>query len=210
MKTHHFIVVLVCIMATVASILLPYTCKFGTSLSSNSSDWANFGSYFGGILSPIIATFALLGLGITINQQGKQLASLTQQLQLNQIENTIRSIENDFNNCLNGGTFVFSGQTYTYIDLLMHVAISLGEQAIPPASSLTERREKLTDEQIVLISTISSASGHLNQLRLYVNEHRTLSGNNIISKYYERKYHNAVNKLSKLGYWEGDKPWYCT
>lgn len=210
MKTHHFTILTVIVIAIIATVLLPYIFMFPTSLSRDSSDWADFGSYFGGVLSPIIAAFALIGLGITINQQGKQLASLTQQLQLTQLENTIRSIENDFNSCLNGGTFTFSGQTYTYIDLLMHAAISIGEQAIPPLNSLTEKRELLTDDQIILVSAISSAAGHLNQLRLYVNEHRKLSGNNIISKYYERKYHNAVVKLSKLGYWEGDKPWYCT
>jgi hypothetical protein len=40
------------------SVLLPYGCAFSTHISENSQDWANFGSYVGGTLSPIIATLA--------------------------------------------------------------------------------------------------------------------------------------------------------
>jgi hypothetical protein len=54
------------------SVLLPYGCAFSTHISENSQDWANFGSYVGGTLSPIIATLALFGLGLTIFQQKQQ------------------------------------------------------------------------------------------------------------------------------------------
>lgn len=42
-------------------------------LSDKTSDWANFGSYFGGTLSPILAFFSFLALCHTINLQNKQL-----------------------------------------------------------------------------------------------------------------------------------------
>lgn len=42
-------------------------------LSNKTIDWANFGSYFGGTLSPILAFFSFLALCYTINLQNKQL-----------------------------------------------------------------------------------------------------------------------------------------
>jgi hypothetical protein len=92
----------------------------------------------------------------------------------------------------------------------MHVAISFGEKAIPPFESLTKDRESLDENKIILISTIATAAGHLNQLRLYVNKHYEVSGTNVISKYYERKYTNAVTKLISLGYLDQEKVWNCT
>jgi hypothetical protein len=41
------------------SVLLPYGCTHSTHISENSQDWANFETYVGGTLSPIIATLAL-------------------------------------------------------------------------------------------------------------------------------------------------------
>jgi hypothetical protein len=193
-----------------AAVLGPYFYNVSSHFSLESKEWANFGSYFGGVLSPIVASLALLGLGVTISQQSKQFKGLTKQLKLTQLENTIRNIENDFTRCLSGNTFSFSDQTYSYEDLLMHVAISSGEKAIPPFESLTKDRESLDENQIILISTIATAAGHLNQLRLYVNKHYEVSGTNVISKYYERKYTNAVTKLISLGYLDQEKVWNCT
>tara|TARA_R110001606_G_C15285091_1_gene640972 strand:+ start:64 stop:687 length:624 start_codon:yes stop_codon:yes gene_type:complete len=199
-------IILLIALAFVA-VLLPYIFTFSLPLSLRSQDWANFGSYIGGTLSPLIATLGVLGLGITIYQQGKQLDSFSKQLNLTQLENTIRSIENDFISCLNSRTFEFEGQLYTYEDLLMDLAISSAEKSIPAKASLEENRSKLTANEIIFIGIIGAAAGHLNQLRIYVNQHYELSGNNIISKYYERKYKNAHDKLIRLDYLDGDKGW---
>ncbi|WP_438499114.1 hypothetical protein, partial [Alteromonas australica] len=82
------------ILTLIAFILViaPYGCVF-TNLSDNNQDWANFGSYVGGTLSPVIATLALFGLGLTIYQQ-------QQQQRINHLESAIRNIESDFKDCL--------------------------------------------------------------------------------------------------------------
>lgn len=58
-------------------------------LSDKTSDWANFGSYFGGTLSPILAFFSFLALCYTINLQNKQ-------LQLSEKTQTIQRFEGLF------------------------------------------------------------------------------------------------------------------
>lgn len=50
--------------------LLFYVYQFGTlKLSVDHSAWASFGSYIGGVLSPILAFVSVIGLLITIQQQ---------------------------------------------------------------------------------------------------------------------------------------------
>lgn len=54
-------------------------------LSNKTIDWANFGSYFGGTLSPILAFFSFLALCYTINLQNKQLQRTDEQLAQNKL-----------------------------------------------------------------------------------------------------------------------------
>lgn len=81
------------------SILAPfvligiYLSEFSDGLSPNSADWANFGSFIGGLLSPFYAFLAFIGLiqSIQQNQTHKELASYLDSIQL---------FERDFNNTL--------------------------------------------------------------------------------------------------------------
>jgi hypothetical protein len=54
-----------------AFTLLPWLYIFWSpSFSRESSEWANFGTFLGGVLSPALAFAALVGLVMTIKQQG--------------------------------------------------------------------------------------------------------------------------------------------
>lgn len=71
-------------------VFIFYLCNFGgNGLSGNTGDWANFGSYFGGTLSPILAFFSFCVLCYTVSQNSKilelniqELKNSTKQLQL--------------------------------------------------------------------------------------------------------------------------------
>ena len=106
------------------SVLLPYGCAFSTHISENSQDWANFGSYVGGTLSPIIATLALFGLGLTIFQQ-------KQQQQISSLETAIRNIESDFEACLFKTEINVSGHECNSYDILMSLAFPEWDKIIP-------------------------------------------------------------------------------
>lgn len=70
-----------------------YFVQFHGELSINSNDWANFGSYLGGTLSPLFAFLAfVLGL-CTINQS-------RQQARRDDLLKTIQSYERDFEVCI--------------------------------------------------------------------------------------------------------------
>ncbi len=183
------------------SVLLPYACTFSTHISDNSQDWANFGTYVGGALSPIIATLALFGLGLTI-YQGKQ------QQQLSSLETAIRNIESDFEACLVKTKISVNDYTCNSYDVLMSLAFPEWDKVIPNKNSIDLKTEySYFSDEIRLFETFGVAAGHLNQLRLYVNKHHELSKTNVLSKYYSRKYKTANLRLIATGYLVSEKAW---
>lgn len=63
-----------------AGILCLYFYKFGYTFSEKQSEWADFGNYVGGTITPIISFFALLALLYTIKIQSIELLKTTTQL----------------------------------------------------------------------------------------------------------------------------------
>jgi hypothetical protein len=53
-------------------IILFYLNNFGFHLSSNHTRWSEFGSFFGGVVGPLLAFFSLLYLAIQIEMQWKE------------------------------------------------------------------------------------------------------------------------------------------
>lgn len=49
-----------------------YRWQFGSSLSDASDEWARFGEYLGGVLSPLFSLFALVGVLWTVKQTQQQ------------------------------------------------------------------------------------------------------------------------------------------
>lgn len=80
------------LFAPVALILL-YVTEFSGALSPNSSDWANFGSFIGGLLGPFYALLAFIGLIESMRQNQIQ-------KELNSFLESIRLFEKDFNSTL--------------------------------------------------------------------------------------------------------------
>ncbi|HZT02680.1 MAG TPA: hypothetical protein VFA39_10500 [Steroidobacteraceae bacterium] len=62
---------LMSVAAVIAAVVVigAYAAKLGGPLSSRGEDWAQFGEYVGGLLGPLFALFALLGLLWTIDLQ---------------------------------------------------------------------------------------------------------------------------------------------
>lgn len=78
------IIIAVVGMLTLASILCAagiYVWQFGGHLSTMQDTWAQFGDYFGGVLNPIFAMFAFLGLLWSIISQAKEFRSSAELLQ---------------------------------------------------------------------------------------------------------------------------------
>ena len=72
------------------SVLTVYFSMFNGELSSNSTEWANFGAYIGGVITPILSFFALLALLASLHVQQKEFNSLSES-QATQLDVAIES-----------------------------------------------------------------------------------------------------------------------
>lgn len=64
-----WLVSLLPILISFALAIYLYRLKFGGELSSNSSDWSNFGSYIGGVFGPLVSFVTLLAVLKTVYLQ---------------------------------------------------------------------------------------------------------------------------------------------
>jgi hypothetical protein len=72
MEKNRIIIFLIIFIITVIFPVIFYVYYFGNfEISTNSQNWAEFGSYFGGILSPIIALFSTIILGLLTYELSK-------------------------------------------------------------------------------------------------------------------------------------------
>lgn len=63
-------------------------------LASSSGEWSNFGSYLGGVLSPVLAFLSFIGLLLAFNAQRKEAARLKNESDdLNYFNHAVKSLE---------------------------------------------------------------------------------------------------------------------
>lgn len=202
-----FIVVLGIVVA------IPYGKQFGFYLSDKSEEWANFATYFTGIVSPVIAAVTLFGIWLTIDQQNKQLIESKKITNISLLENTIVKIESDFISTLKDTTFVLNVDgdklVCSYFEVLMSPLFLHWEKVIPNLRDI-DPSEKYNISDAKHFEQFIMAAGHLNQLRIYVNKHAQVSGTNTQSKYYARRYELAYTRLKESGYWKDDEGWIVT
>lgn len=67
--------------ASVIIVFLMYFMKFPGSFSNKQGDWADFGSFVGGTLSPILSFLGLIALLVTIILQSKELEATRKELE---------------------------------------------------------------------------------------------------------------------------------
>lgn len=73
------------IFSAVAILLLTaafYSWQFGSSLSTDHTRWSEFGSFFGGLLGPVLNLLALVALVFTVGLQAHQLRHAKHELRM--------------------------------------------------------------------------------------------------------------------------------
>jgi hypothetical protein len=73
-STRMFALVAAAAMGAVVATAFVYRHYFGTAVASSSSEWNNFGTFFGGLLGPILSMLAFFALVYTIFLQEQQLS----------------------------------------------------------------------------------------------------------------------------------------
>lgn len=79
--------------ALMGGLITAYIWAFGVSPSHEQSVWGAFGDYFGGILNPVFALFAFLGVLWSLGLQMKQFNQLAMDKQADEILQVVKDID---------------------------------------------------------------------------------------------------------------------
>ena len=205
----------VAMLVGIILITAPWAFIFHASLSSNTADWAAFGDYIGGVLSPLIAAFALIAFLRTISQQETQIKLLLDQYVKDDIWRVIEKVEKDFETALmrypikvhTAGKI----QEYSGFDIVFNptAAIESQQVMVNEAELLlymkVQKEVPTNDPKLLAYEMFSLAAGQLNQLRIYVERHSEFAGSNAMKKYFQRKYKVPYERFVERGYLK--EPW---
>ncbi|AYF87517.1 hypothetical protein D6Z43_10295 [Pseudomonas sp. DY-1] len=86
-------VVAVLALSFVAVLIFTYISTFGVHRSLDQGVWGAFGDYFGGILNPIFALFAFLGVLSSLDLQTRQIKQLARDKHADEILQVIKDID---------------------------------------------------------------------------------------------------------------------
>ena len=190
-------------------VVAPWVAVFHGPLSNNASDWSAFGGYLGGILSPLVAAFALIALLHTINQQQEQIEQLKRQGTKEDLWRVIEKIEKDFEIALRCYPIKLniSGKVYEYsgFDVAFNITFMDYQKVmvnrVDVEKSIDGKEIIPRDDPVILAyEMFGMAAGHLNQLRIYVEKYAETAGNNGMPKYFQRKYKIPYERFVERGY----------
>lgn len=85
LKTRNIVAVFICLMFVVAPIFF-YFDKFGIGYWSSNSDWGSFGSFFGGVLGPILSFISIIILWVSLIESNRANKEQLNQLQEHNLE----------------------------------------------------------------------------------------------------------------------------
>ena len=186
-------VVLVSVALIISFVLLPYAMTF-KAISGHTQDWANFGAYVGGILTPIIAGLSFAGLLYTISIQRRQITLLQTDSSSNQILKTIDKIDDEIN-C-----------EVDYIDSmlnisLMKIVLEDNPDILPKMNDNNFQIEGCTPgESRRIQGKLSTIAKFIHLLRVFTEKHSTLTNDHSIADYCHYKYKILHIYLQRLGY----------
>lgn len=123
------------------AVLGAYFGNFHGALSSNSSDWSQFGSFVGGAAGPPLALLSVLGLLATIRQQSRTLARAVEQ---SRVEQHIRALEGFLADMQRIETMRM-GQGGTFADVLAGYDFAPATDEQKDADANTEQPESDSD-----------------------------------------------------------------
>lgn len=191
-------ILVVGIPVVIAIALVPWLLWFGAlPISENTTDWAAFGGYIGGVLSPLIAALALVALLLTIRQQQSEIDQLKSEAAKNDLVRTIEKLEADFERTLTRHPVKLNvaGKVYEYsgLDVVMSPSFKEYRQVLVTTNDVEELLDQSGEIQrdhaaLVAFEMFGLAAGHLNQIRLYAEALERRTNSNALSRYYHRKY----------------------
>ncbi len=191
-----------------AVIALYFVNFWGTGLSGDPKDWADFGTYVGGVLSPVFAAAAaILALTTHRNQLNRFAAeelrdAIEKQDSILERELSNTPIELTTNNSTPVSLFTVLTRPVTYASYLE--ALPRYKEYMSLVNKIDEGDEpevKITFGEMSHILIVSSA--RLRHFHFMLIKHTAVSHSNALEVLYRHKYAGIVRVLKERGWYDG-------
>lgn len=96
MLNRYSIIAMVLMAVVISSYVIQFYFNLGYVVSDKTSDWVNFSSYVGGLISPLLSFVSLMLLIQSLNLQNQANRELRAEIKLNQKNEQLRSFETYF------------------------------------------------------------------------------------------------------------------
>lgn len=188
-------------------VLGPYIYVFSGPFSRDSTRWAEFGTYVGGVITPLALIATVGALVQNDKHRSLELKRLSNESIKADLIRQIEKVEKDIAAELHriNLTISINGKDYTFLgeDILYRLSLLEWEKLIPSAEEVRkavgERPEGLDrlDSRVLAFEVFGLCAAHINRLRDYAKTLESLAGHNAESLYIKRKYRVAVERLAQ-------------
>ena len=171
--------------------------------------WGSFGSYIGGVLTPITVLAALLTLIQSNSAHHSEMERLINQGQKVDLLRFIEKIESDIASTLEQLTVNINlsdtSVNHPGSDVLLKISMIEWEKVIPTEDEIKNRTGKENgyeryDQKLLSYEVFGMVAAYLNRLRDHCKAYDRVAGNNVTSLYFSRKYKIATQRLNAKGY----------
>ena len=179
--------------------------KNNFQLSTGDGAWANFGSYIGGVLSPLFSFLAFAGVLLTVWLQAIQLDRAKSQAKIDEFQRVIANVSLQLDGLLAHRLEVppvhpgLVGQPET---VFFYISAA-GSAAIAPAADyiVEARNNDLINNIKPSIWSIVAVIGiELQQLAWCIEEYNRIGGAESVAEFYKKRYEAVVGWLDALAF----------
>ena len=176
----------------------------GYTVARTSGPWAEFGTYIGGVLGPIFALFAFLGVLVTVWLQARQLEAIHHQVELEELQRLVAAVASNID------AFIARPPRW---ELCAGDKIKLGAEVLSTVMMVIEfAAERVrqgesandvdgTGYQQVLFPGLGSIASELIQLDRCIGQYQKVGGSALVVRFYNERYRNLNECLDVLDIW---------
>ena len=172
--------------------------------------WAAFGTYVGGVVTPMTVLAALLALALSDRARRAEMGKLIAQGHRADLLRFIEKIEADIASAINSVNITVkvptTSVTHPGADVLFRFSMMEWKDVIPREADIRSRVDQSSegleryDTQLMGYEVFSAIAAYLNRLRDHCEAYDRSAGNNATSLYFARKYRLATQRLNAKGY----------
>jgi len=187
------IAALVLAVLAIGAYFLTFGPRTGFHLSKYDTAWANFGNYTAGVLGPLFAFLAFVGVLLTVNLQAEQLDSARKQARLEEIQSVLATVADRIDGLLaqppnqHIDHQALKNAPITVYSIISAIGIAAISTATDPKISESSKPVINTGKEAVQTEMIAIVN-ELEQLAWCLQQYERETGSAIVVEFYKRRF----------------------